>query len=134
MKYVLLFVGTMEDQERFDAMPSEEMAAGMKAAERWFEEYSQAGKIVGGEQLKGPQTVTTVRSSDGKRIVTDGPFIESKEIIGGIVGLQGKDLHGTPEMAPAPPARPGGGVGRAHTSTPLPDQSRIPGSAWAKKT
>ena len=61
MKYVLLFVGTMEDQERFDSMPSEEMAAGMKAAERWFEEYSRAGKIVGGEQLKGPQTVTTVR-------------------------------------------------------------------------
>src|SRR5207248_1495927 len=61
MKYVLLFVGTMEDQERFDAMPSEEMAAGMKAAERWFEEYSQAGKIVGGEQLKGPQTGAMVR-------------------------------------------------------------------------
>src|SRR2546430_2607955 len=47
MKYVLLFVGTMEDQERFDAMPSEEMAAGMKAAERWFEEYTQAGTTAG---------------------------------------------------------------------------------------
>ncbi|TMD98254.1 MAG: hypothetical protein E6I72_03565 [Chloroflexi bacterium] len=106
MKYVLLFVGTMEDQERFDAMPSEEMAAGMKAAERWFEEYSQAGKIVGGEQLKGPQTVTTVRSSDGKRIVTDGPFIESKEVIGGFAVVQVKDLDEALEMAKSWPAGP----------------------------
>src|SRR5205823_4020939 len=43
MKYVLLFVGTMDDQERFDNMSAEEMAAGMKLAEQWFEEYSRAG-------------------------------------------------------------------------------------------
>ena len=83
MKYVLLFVGTMDDQERFENMPAEEMAAGMKLAEQWFEEYGNAGKIVGGEQLKGPQTATTVRFQDGKPIVTDGPFIESKEHLGG---------------------------------------------------
>jgi len=106
MKYVLLFVGTMEDQERFDSMPSEEMAAGMKAAERWFEEYSRAGKIVGGEQLKGPQTVTTVRSKDGSRIVTDDPFIESKEVIGGFAVVQVKDLDEALEMAKSWPAGP----------------------------
>src|SRR2546430_12172491 len=110
MKYVLLFVGTMEDQERFDAMPSEEMAAGMKAAERWFEEYSQAGKIVGGEQLKGPQTVTTVRSSDGKRIVTDGPFIESKEIIGGVWGGAGQNSRQEPPQGETSSPGPRRGV------------------------
>src|SRR5205823_7226402 len=79
MKYVLLFVGTMDDQERFDNMSAEEMAAGMKLAEQWFEEYSRAGKIVGGEQLKGPRrrprfdtrtaspSSPTARSSSPKR-------------------------------------------------------------------
>ena len=62
----------------------------MKLAEQWFEEYSRAGKIVGGEQLKGPQTATTVRFKNGKAIVTDGPFIESKEIIGGFAIVAGQ--------------------------------------------
>jgi len=101
MKYVLLFVGTMEDQERFENLPPEEMEAGMKLAEQWFDEYSRAGKIVGGEQLKGPQTATTVRFENGKPIVTDGPFIESKEIIGGFAVVDVKDLDEALDMAKA---------------------------------
>src|SRR5437667_12716065 len=112
MKYVLLFVGTMDDQERFDNLSAEERAAGMKLAEQWFEEYSRAGKIVGGEQLKGPQTATTVRYKDGKPIVTDGPFIESKEIIGGFAIVQVKDIEEALEMAKGWRVRPGEG-GRA---------------------
>src|SRR2546423_12862295 len=106
MKYVLLFVGTMEDQKRFENMPPDQLAAGMKAAERWFEEYSREGKIVGGEQLKGPETATTVRFNEGRPIVTDGPFIESKEIIGGFAVVQVKDLGEALEMGKARPARP----------------------------
>src|SRR5438094_3753993 len=106
MKYVLLFVGTMEDQERFENMPPDQMAAGMKEAERWFDEYSRAGKILGGEQLKGPQTATTVRFNDGKPIVTDGPFIEAKEIIGGLAVVEVKDLAEALEMAKQWPAGP----------------------------
>src|SRR5205823_11956655 len=107
MKYVLLFVGTMEDQERFENMPPDQMAAGMKEAERWFDEYSRAGKILGGEQLKGPQTATTVRFNDGKPIVTDGPFIESKEIIGGFAVGVVTDLDEAPRMAKQRPAGAG---------------------------
>src|SRR5256712_13966224 len=106
MKYVLLFVGTMEDQKRFENLPPEQLAAGMKAAEQWFEEYSRSGKIVGGEQLKGPETATTVRFSEGRAIVTDGPFIESKEIIGGVALLQGTELDEAPETGKAWPPRP----------------------------
>jgi hypothetical protein len=106
MKYVLLFVGTMEDQERFENMPPEQMEVGMKATGKWFEDYSRAGKIVGGEQLKGPQTATTVRFKDGRPIVTDGPFIESKEIIGGFAVVQVKDLDEALEMAKSWPAGP----------------------------
>src|SRR2546426_3191843 len=106
MKYVLLFVGTMEDQKRFENLPPEQLAAGMKAAEQWFEEYSRSGKIVGGEQLKGPETATTVRFNEGRAIVTDGPFIESKEIIGGFALVEVKDLDEALGMAKARPPAP----------------------------
>jgi hypothetical protein len=106
MKYVLLFVGTMEDQERWDNQSKQEFEAALASAGRWFGEYTRAGKVVGGERLKGPQTVTTVRSANGKRIVTDGPFIESKEVIGGFAVVDVKDLDEALEMAKAWPAGP----------------------------
>ena len=106
MKYVLLFVGTMEDQQRYESMSTDEARVAMTGARDWFETYSQAGKIVGGEQLKGPETVTTVKSKDGHRVVTDGPFIESKEIIGGFAVVDVKDLDEALAMAKAWPAGP----------------------------
>lgn len=106
MKYVLLFVGTMEDQERYEQMIPSEAAAGLDGALKWFQKYSASGKVVGGEQLKGPQTVTTVKTRDGKRIVTDGPFIESKEVIGGFAVVQVGDLDEALEMAKEWPAGP----------------------------
>lgn len=106
MKYVLLFVGTMEDAEAYEKMSSAEAVAALEGAKNWFEDYSRQGKIVGGEQLKGPQTVTTVRSQNGKRIVTDGPFIESKEVIGGFAVVEVNDLDEALEMAKRWPAGP----------------------------
>lgn len=106
MKYVLLFVGTAADQDRWDRQSPEEYKAAMAAADRWFTDYGQAGKIVGGEQLQGPRTVATVRSENGRRIVTDGPFIESKEIIGGFAVVDVKDRDEALEMARAWPAGP----------------------------
>jgi hypothetical protein len=106
MKYVLLFVGTMADQDRWDKQSKEEFEASMAAAGRWFDQYSREGKIVGGEQLQGPQTVTTVRSDNGQRVVTDGPFIESKEVIGGFAIVEVKDLEEAHEMAKAWPSGP----------------------------
>ena len=92
MKYLLLFVGTQEDQERWDSQSREQYEAAMAGAGKWFDEYTSAGKIVGGLQLAGPNGVTTVRTDNGSRIVTDGPFIESKEIIGGFAIVEAEDL------------------------------------------
>jgi hypothetical protein len=106
MKYVLLFVGSAEDQERYERMTPAERQAGMAGAMGWFEKYGQSGKIRGGEQLMGPKTVTTVRSENGKRVVTDGPFIESKEVIGGFAIVEVDSLHEAQEMAKEWPAGP----------------------------
>jgi hypothetical protein len=106
MKYVLLFVGTMDDQTRFENQTEAEMAASLSGPREWFDRYSKAGKIVGGEQLQGPQTVSTVQSRDGRRIVTDGPFIESKEVVGGFAIVEVKDRDEALEMAKEWPAGP----------------------------
>ena len=106
MKYLLLFVGTRDDQDRRDQMAPEQIQAGMGGAETWFEKYTQSGKITGGLQLQGYKGVTTVRESNGKRIVTDGPFIESKEVIGGFAIVDVSDLAEAHEMATAWPMGP----------------------------
>ena len=99
MKYILMFAGTDEDQKRYDTMPKELREAAYARVGEWFEKYGQAGKIVGGEELQSPTTATTVRFNNGKVTVTDGPFIESKEVFGGYAIVDVKDLDEALEMA-----------------------------------
>ena len=56
------------------------------------EEAGKAGVYVGGEGLQGTNTATVVRVRDGERLLTDGPFAETKEQIGGYYILECKDL------------------------------------------
>ncbi len=53
MKYVLLFVGSSEDQDAFEKLPKEQLAAAYERAGKWFEEHTKAGRIVGGAELQG---------------------------------------------------------------------------------
>jgi hypothetical protein len=66
---------------------------------QWFEEHTKSGKITGGEELKGTNAATTVRRRGGKITVTDGPFSESKESIGGYALVDVKDLDEAIAMA-----------------------------------
>jgi hypothetical protein len=92
MKYILLFGGTMEEQANWDSQTKEAMMAAYAKVEGWFEEHTRSGKIVSAEELSGPDTATTVTFKNGKPIVTDGPFIEAKEVIGGFAVVDVKDL------------------------------------------
>lgn len=79
MKYLLLLYSSSEAGPQTE----EENAAQMP---RWFsytEDLASAGVLVGGEPLQGIDTATTVRNRDGKTSHTDGPFAETKEILGG---------------------------------------------------
>jgi hypothetical protein len=104
MKYVLMFVGSTEDQAAWENMSKEQSAVAYEGANKWFEEQSRAGRLVGGEELQGPRSSTTVRIKNGKAIVTDGPYIEAKEIIGGFAIVEVKDLDEALAMAKAWPA------------------------------
>ncbi|HET7421062.1 MAG TPA: YciI family protein [Candidatus Dormibacteraeota bacterium] len=99
MKYVLLFGGTMEGADQLPSPAREQAMADYEKSSQWFEKYSRAGKVVGGEELQGPSTATTVSRKDGKVTVTDGPFIESKEVIGGFALIEVADLDEALAMA-----------------------------------
>jgi hypothetical protein len=56
------------------------------------QQISQAGKNKAGNALQGTQTASTVRVRNGKTTVTDGPFAETKEQLGGYYVVEAKDL------------------------------------------
>ena len=89
--------------ERWEAMSDEERDYG--AIMRWFGELAQRGVLAGGEELQSVRTATTV-SWDGERpVLTDGPFMESKESVGGFAVLDVPDLDVAIEIAKTWPAR-----------------------------
>ena len=56
------------------------------------------GHFAGGEGLQGPETAATLRWKNGKVAVTDGPYAETKEQIGGILILEARDLQHAIEL------------------------------------
>jgi len=62
---------------------------------RWFsytQELQDAGVMRAGEALHGADAATTVRVRDGKRLTSDGPFAETKEVLGGYYVIDVPDL------------------------------------------
>lgn len=69
-----------------------------------IQELTAKGKFLGGNQLKPTTTATTVRVRDGKRVVTDGPFAETKEQLGGYFLVNANDLDEAIAIAARIPA------------------------------
>src|SRR5947208_15377515 len=74
------------------AMTDEEMQQSWKRIQVLNEELRTAGAWVFGGALHGPDTATVVRMSDGEALTTDGPFVESKEHLGGFYIIEAEDL------------------------------------------
>ena len=93
MKYALLI---HSDQSAWADLSDDEKAR-LRAEEmpRWvslFEELGKADPTVSGYELDEGTTAKVVRVRDGQRIVTDGPFAETKEIVGGLFLMDLPDL------------------------------------------
>lgn len=87
-------------QQQWDELNRECIACG--------ETLQLAGHFLGGNPLESVQTATTVRVRDGKPLVTDGPFAETKEQLAGYYLLEAKDLNEAVALAAKiPPARYG---------------------------
>ena len=73
------------------------------------DELRKNGNFIGGEALQGPRSATTLRYRNGKVSMTDGPFAETKEFLGGIMILEADDLnHAVSLMSKHPSIRLGG--------------------------
>ncbi|HEV2028665.1 MAG TPA: YciI family protein [Candidatus Dormibacteraeota bacterium] len=120
MKYVLMFVDSVESKEAWLQMPKDQLAAAYEPANKWFEEAEKTGRLAGGADLMSESTTTTVRFKNGKATVTDGPFIEAKEIIGGFAIVEVRDLDEAIAMAKA---WQGGSENRAVEVRPVVDHS-----------
>ena len=73
----------------------------------WFDytrAMKDAGTLAGAEQLRGTDTATSVRVRDGERLLTDGPFVETKEHLLGFYLVDVPDLDAAVEWAAKMPA------------------------------
>jgi hypothetical protein len=108
MKYLLALIG---DESRMADMTPEQRRDGMRAWDSYTKELIDAGAHLGGEGLQPSATATTVKLSEsgGDPVVTDGPFAETKEQLGGYYLIDCKDLDEALDWARKIPM-PGGAV------------------------
>jgi hypothetical protein len=101
----LIYPGTAI--ERYDALTEEQQRSILGEYLALREERG----VLGSEQLQPAETATTVRVQNGKTLTTDGPFADTKEILGGLYLLEADDLDRALELAARiPAARMGGAI------------------------
>lgn len=105
MKYLLLFCKSDDDDRRFDALTDTERSALFGEVAAWQQRYAD-NFVEQGVRLDRAASATTVRKRDGRVIVTDGPFVESGEVVGGYSVVDVPDLDAAMRIARAFPACP----------------------------
>jgi hypothetical protein len=95
VRYVLLIYG----EEPAEAPSQETMDRIMGEWWAYEKEIADAGVKVAGEALQGIPTATTVRVANGERTVTDGPFAETREVLGGFYLFDVPDLDAALDWA-----------------------------------
>ena len=96
MKYLCLIY---ENERNWETMPQSDAEAIMKEYFAFTEDIRKNGKYVAGEALQPTPTATTVRVRNGKISTTDGPFVETKEQLGGFYLIDAKDLNDAIQVA-----------------------------------
>jgi hypothetical protein len=89
MQYLLMIYG---NEKYMGSRTPEELSKISDEYMTFTKEIAQSGHLRGGNELKMTSTATTVRVRDQKRTVTDGPFAETKEQLGGYYLVEAKDL------------------------------------------
>jgi len=90
MKYICL---GYYDEKKWETMSESEQNAFMDECFAYDDELKKNGHFVGGEALQSVLNATTLRWRNGKVTVTDGPFAETKEQLGGLLVLEARDLN-----------------------------------------
>src|SRR5215471_13836774 len=89
MKYMIL---TYLDEKAWLALSEEEQQREMNSCAPHIEKMLAAKKVIAGAPLHPTSTATTLRYRDGKRVLTDGPFAETREQLGGYTIIDADNL------------------------------------------
>ena len=103
MQYLALI---HEDKNGSDRLSEEERQAFIQR----YMDFSQKDEVVGGAELQPTDAATTVRIRNGDTMVTDGPYAEVKEALGGFFILEGDSIDDACRLAPEIPAAEYGAV------------------------
>jgi hypothetical protein len=109
MKYMLLIhQGTtpLPGSDEWESLSEDEQ----KAVYQAYGAINQTPGVSPGVQMQSPETATTVQVEDGKTLTTDGPFVETKEALGGYLFFEADDLDAAIELAARIPAASMGGA------------------------
>src|SRR4051794_38166029 len=122
MKYLMLH------SVDHDATPEAEARATPEALDAWIEEMTARGLLLDGSKLQPVSDATTVRRPEGRTVVTDGPFAETKEQIAGYDVIDCPDLDTAVAVAAAHPTVHVGAIEvRAfHDGMPAPEVPESP--------
>ncbi len=104
MKYVLMFIETEQFAKDLAAMSDAERGAAYDEVGRWFARY--VAQITHHTHLQPAHTATTLRLEGDRAQITDGPFVEGKEIVSGFVEVEVADLDEALAIARSWPACP----------------------------
>ena len=96
MKYMLLIY---TNPENWSALSEAETKAVTDEYFAFSQRITESGEFVAGDPLQGPDTATAVRVRDGRRAVSDGPFVETKEHLAGYYIVDCPSLDRAIELA-----------------------------------
>ena len=102
-QYVLMLL----EDESWEKRSEDERKQAYPAINKWVDDVRNKGIMKGGDELQPQRTATTVRRVNGSMKVTEGPFVESKEHVGGFMMIEVPDLDAAIALAKS---WPGGDV------------------------
>ena len=101
MKYICL---GYYDKDKFEGMTAAEQNAMFDTCFDYDDHLRANGHYAGGEALRGPDTALTLAWKNGKVATTDGPYAETKELLGGILILEARDMNQAVQLMAQHPA------------------------------
>jgi hypothetical protein len=92
------------DKGKVEGMTESERDAMFDRCFEYDDHLRASGHWAGGEALQGPETALNLRWKNGKVATTDGPYTETKELLGGILVLEARDMNHAVQLISQHPA------------------------------
>jgi len=121
MKYLCL---AYEEEQKLNALTRPEWDSLRNETLRYVDELRRTGRMLAAESLQSIRTAMTVRVRNGNLSVTDGPFAETKESLGGFFLIDARDLNDALQVASRWPSARFGSIEVRPIEEELPDESR----------